>query len=189
VTCYRLVKSFPESQHFWGREPINSARRTACQSPLSASATRTAQPDSTHTNCGGAFSSAGCDLRYRRASGCGKVSAMSHTKEASKRKRKRRALPVLGAAGLSFSLASGASAEPIVNLATPNTGASHEITLADEEISDVSLATFYVFDKENAGTFRPNVQLVRGGGCGGGGGGCRACGGGGGCRGCGGGGA
>jgi hypothetical protein len=114
---------------------------------------------------------------------------MSHTKEASKRKRKRRALPVLGAAGLSFSLASGASAEPIVNLATPNTGASHEITLADEEISDVSLATFYVFDKENAGTFRPNVQLVRGGGCGGGGGGCRACGGGGGCRGCGGGGA
>jgi hypothetical protein len=116
---------------------------------------------------------------------------MSHAKQASKRKRRSKALPVLGAAGLSFSLVSGASGGPTVNLPTPNTGASHEITLAEEEVSDVSLATFYVFDKENAGTFRPNVQLVRGGGCGGGGcggGGCRGCGGGGGCRGCGGGG-
>ena len=112
---------------------------------------------------------------------------MSHAEQASKRKRRSKALPVLGAAGLSFSLVSGASGGPTVNLPTPNTGASHEITLAEEEISDVSLATFYVFDKENTGTFRPNVQLVRGGGCGGGGG-CRGCGGGGGCRGCGGGG-
>ena len=92
---------------------------------------------------------------------------MSHAKQASKRKRRSKALPVLGAAGLSFSLVSGASGGPTVNLPTPNTGASHEITLAEEEISDVSLATFYVFDKENTGTFRPNVQLVRGGGCGG----------------------
>jgi hypothetical protein len=116
---------------------------------------------------------------------------MSRAKQALERKRRRKALPVLGAAGLSFSLVSGASGGPTVNLPTPNTGASHEITLAEEEISDVSLATFYVFDKENAGTFRPNMQLVRGGGCGGGGcggGGCRGCGGGGGCRGCGGGG-
>ena len=44
---------------------------------------------------------------------------------------------------------------------------SHEFILAEEEISDVSLATFYVFDKESSGTFRPGVQLVRGGGCGG----------------------
>jgi hypothetical protein len=29
---------------------------------------------------------------------------------------------------------------------------SHEITRGEEEIADVSLATFYVFDKENAGT-------------------------------------
>jgi len=112
---------------------------------------------------------------------------MSNAKQASKRKRRSKALPVLGAAGLSFSLASGASSGPAVNMPTPNTGVSHEITLAEEEISDVSLATFYVFDKENAGTLRPGVQLVRGGcggGCGGGGG-CRGCGGGGGCcRGC-----
>ena len=55
---------------------------------------------------------------------------------------------------------------------TPGAGAGHEIILAEEEISDVSLVTFYVFDKENTAPFRPNVQLARGGcggGCGGGG--------------------
>jgi hypothetical protein len=117
---------------------------------------------------------------------------MPRAKQASKRKGYRKAVPVLGAAGLSFSLASGASGAPAVNMPTtiptPNAGVSHEITLAEEEISDVSLATFYVFDKENSGPFRPGVQLVRGGGCGGGGCGCRGCGGGGGFRGCGGGG-
>jgi hypothetical protein len=30
-----------------------------------------------------------------------------------------------------------------------------------------SLATFYFFDKENAGTFRSSVRLAAGGGCGG----------------------
>ncbi len=53
-------------------------------------------------------------------------------------------MPVLGAAGLSLSLASGASAaigEPATDMLTP-TGVSHEITLCEEEISDVSLATF-----------------------------------------------
>jgi hypothetical protein len=45
---------------------------------------------------------------------------------------------------------------------------SQEFILAEEEVSDVSLATFYVFDKENAGPFRPSVLLARGG-CGGGG--------------------
>jgi hypothetical protein len=33
---------------------------------------------------------------------------------------------------------------------TRSIGVSHEINLADEEISDVSLATFYVFDDEGA---------------------------------------
>ena len=36
-----------------------------------------------------------------------------------------------------------------------------EICLDEEEIADVSVATFYVFDKEAAGTFR--VRLA--GGC------------------------
>jgi len=98
-------------------------------------------------------------------------------KQIPKRKRRRKAVPVLGAAGLSLSLASGASGGPAVNMPTQKVEASHEIVLAEEEISDVSLATFYVFDKENIGAFRPGVQLARGG-CGGGGcGGCRGCGG------------
>jgi hypothetical protein len=114
---------------------------------------------------------------------------MSYRKQSSKRKRRRAAVPVLGAAGLSLSLASGASGAPAANMSARNFDTNHEIVLAEEEVSDVSLATFYVFDKENSATFRPGLQLVRGGGgCGGGGGGCRGCGGcgGGGCRGCGG---
>ena len=115
---------------------------------------------------------------------------MSHAKQSSNRKRLKKAVPVLGAAaGLSLSLAGAAPAAPAAGMAPPRTGAGHEIILAEEEISDVSLATFYVFDKEDSATFRPNIQLARGG-CGGGcgGGGCRGCGGGGcggcGCRGC-----
>jgi hypothetical protein len=105
------------------------------------------------------------------------MSVMSRAKQASKRKRRSKAVPVLGAAGL-LSLAGGsASAQTIghaIDLPTRGTDASHELMLSDEEVSDVSLATFYVFNRENAG--RPGLQLVRGG-CGGGCGGCRGCGG------------
>src|SRR4029077_157238 len=53
------------------------------------------------------------------------------------------------------------------DIQTQNTKLSHEITLYEEEISDVSLATFYVFDNENAGTFRRRIKLAQGcGGCG-----------------------
>lgn len=112
---------------------------------------------------------------------------MSYTKQASKRKRQSKAVPVLGAAGLaglSLSLAGNAataSTAPTGELPNvKNTMPNHEITLGDEEISDVSLGTFYVFDKENA-SLKPGVQLARGcGGCGCGGRGC-GCGG----RGCG----
>jgi hypothetical protein len=108
---------------------------------------------------------------------------MSHAKQAStKRKRSINAVPVLSAAGLSLSLASGASAaigRPAADMPTPKTGISHEITLCEEEISDVSLATFYVFDNEKAGTFRRRIKLAAGG-CGG----CGGCGDGGGGEGC-----
>ena len=97
---------------------------------------------------------------------------MSHAKQAStKRKRSINAVPVLSAAGLSLSLASGASAaigRPAADVLTPKTGMSHEITLCEEEISDVSLATFYIFDNERAGTSRRGLKLAQGcGGCGG----------------------
>ena len=115
---------------------------------------------------------------------------MSHAKRVSMRKRRGKAMPVLGAAGL-LALASGASAEAPLDTSTPNTTVSYPVLLGEEEISDVSLATFYVFDKENTRSFKPGIQLARGG-CGGGGCGCgHGCGGGGGCgcgHGCGGGG-
>ena len=92
---------------------------------------------------------------------------MSHAKQAStKRKRSINAVPVLSAAGLSLSLASGASAaigRPAADVLTPKTGMSHEITLCEEEISDVSLATFYIFDNERAGTSRRGLKLAQGG--------------------------
>jgi hypothetical protein len=93
---------------------------------------------------------------------------MSHAKQASlKQKRSIYAVPALSAAvGLSLSLASGASAAiPGTDTPTPKTGTSHEITLCEEEISDVSLATFYAFD-DNARTFRRSLRLAAGGGCG-----------------------
>jgi hypothetical protein len=108
---------------------------------------------------------------------------MSHTKQASKRKRRSKTVPVLGAAGLSLSLASGASTAttaPAADMLT-RTPAGHEIRLTDEEISDVSLATFYVYDKENAATLRPGRRLA-GAGCACGG--CAGCACLGGCGGC-----
>src|SRR5262249_31434383 len=80
--------------------------------------------------------------------------AMSRANKTSKQKRRGKTpLPALGAAGLSLALTSGAHAATAgtsVDKPTQNTLLSQEITLAEEEISDVSLSTFYVFDKENA---------------------------------------
>jgi hypothetical protein len=121
---------------------------------------------------------------------------MSHAKDASKRKRLRKAVPTVGIAGMSLAMVGGASAAtapPTANLPSQYIPLSHEITLGEEEISDVSLGTFYVFDKEDiASELGQNVQLARGRGGGGGHGGCGhggghgGCGHGGGARGCGG---
>ena len=134
---------------------------------------------------------------------------MPQAKRASKGKRPSKAVSVLGIAGASWVASAGGSpAEiPPAFFAAPTTGSVADAlwsntapfqvpTLAEEEISDVSLATFYLFDKENTGDAQSGVQLavVRGGcGCGHGCGGCRGCGGVracggchvGGCRGCG----
>ena len=112
---------------------------------------------------------------------------MPRVKQASKRKHvTKAAAPVIGAAGLTLSLVGGASAAavPTANVQPlPNVAPGHQITLGEEEISDVSLATFYVFDKENTAETRGGVQLARGCGCGHGcGHGCGGCRG---CRGCG----
>jgi hypothetical protein len=85
------------------------------------------------------------------------------------------AAPVLGAVGM-LSLAGGASAAttgPVTDTSSRATAPSHEIAIS--EVADVSLATFYVFDKENAATSKLGVEKVawwrRCWGCGG----CRRC--------------
>ena len=78
---------------------------------------------------------------------------MSQNRPASKRNRRRRAAPPPGSRGLSLSLAGGAAAavgQPLAETAARNAPVTQEITLAEDEISGVSLATFHVFDKENA---------------------------------------
>jgi hypothetical protein len=113
------------------------------------------------------------------------------SKRSSKSKRRSKALPALGFAGVSLSMAGGACASTSAAMAnTPPTSQSqnHEIFVGDEEIFDASLSTFYTFDKENAGapSLAQQLKLARGGGCGcGHGGGCGGCGHGGGCGGCG----
>ena len=89
---------------------------------------------------------------------------MLHAKRSPKRKRRCESLPILGVAGLSLALASGASEAtngPALDAPMGNAGVTHEIMLLEEEISDVSLATFYVFDKEDTGAFWPGVRLAR----------------------------
>ncbi len=94
---------------------------------------------------------------------------MSRAKQASTRKRNRKTLALLGTAGLSLSLVSGisaASAAPAADAPTRNAVVTHEITLCEEEISDVTLATYYVFDHENARTLRRGIKFGAGGcGC------------------------
>ena len=105
---------------------------------------------------------------------------MSRVKQASKRKRvtKAAAVPALGAAGLGLSLVGSASAStlPAADVSQSlDTVANQRFVLGEEEIADVSLATFHLFDKENG---KSGVQQMAWGcRCGG----CRGCG----CRGCG----
>jgi hypothetical protein len=135
---------------------------------------------------------------------------MPQVKRAAKGKRSNKAVSVLGIAGVSWAASTGGSPAdiPPASLASPPAGsiadlpwqdaASFRIPFLDEEeISDVSLATFHLFDKDNLGNSQSGIQLAFrgcGGGCGCGhgcgGGGFRGCGGGfrgcgGGCRGCG----
>jgi hypothetical protein len=92
---------------------------------------------------------------------------MSQAKRASKGKRPSKAVSVLGIAGASLASSTGGSLAdiPVADIPSPP---FQFITLGDEEISDVSLATFHLFDKEGLGAPRSGIiQLARGGcGCG-----------------------
>ena len=103
---------------------------------------------------------------------------MLRVEQASKRKRTTRAaaVKVLGAAGLGLSLVGSASASTMPTAGIPqsdNTSPNQRFVLGEEEMADVSLATFHLFDRENVGS---GVQIAWGG--------CGGCGGGAGCGGC-----
>ena len=87
---------------------------------------------------------------------------MARVKRASQRSK---AIPILGAAGLSLTLTSGVSvaAGSTPDAPARNAAVSQEMTLGEEEISDVSLATFNVFDKESQAGKR--LACGCGGGC------------------------
>jgi len=99
------------------------------------------------------------------------MQTMPRVKQASKQKRTTNAAAtVLGATGLSFSLLGSASASaiPAADIAqSDNPQPNQRFVLSDEEMADVSLATFHLLDKENVGS---GVQLAYRG-CGG----CRGC--------------
>jgi hypothetical protein len=79
----------------------------------------------------------------------------------------------LGAAGVSLVMAGGAAATvPTTNLPSLQDASLPVITLDEEEIADVSLGTFYVFDKENEPRLGQGIRFAARG-CGG----CGRCGG------------
>ena len=98
---------------------------------------------------------------------------MARLKKSAKRKIRGKAVPAWGIAGLTLLAgASAALAHPSLDRPTDSRG--NKVVLSEEEISDVSLATFYVVDRERQGGAR-RVRIAMGGGCGCGCGGCGGC--------------
>src|SRR5262249_15918483 len=91
-----------------------------------------------------------CGPPVEHLAGVWKEFRMAEGKQTSKLRGRSKALPVLGAAGLSLSLASAASAVPsgLGDMPTSKTGDDNRVTLGEE---DVSFAPFYLFDKESEG--------------------------------------
>jgi hypothetical protein len=109
-----------------------------------------------------------------------KDATMPRVKQASKHARTTKAVAAtaLGTAGLGLSLGGSASANTIPTADFPpshNIPPDQRFVLGEEEMADVSLATFYLSDKEIAGSDMMQLAVVvvrRGcGGCRG----CRAC--------------
>ncbi len=113
-------------------------------------------------NCGTLPFGRGCQRVGRGEAGLnGRSLTMSHAKQTSKRKSRTKAVTALAVAG-ALSLAADASVTgggPADHAPTKNT--PPVITLGAEEISGVRVATFHVFDNENARTHRPGLQFVK----------------------------
>lgn len=88
---------------------------------------------------------------------------MAQAKRSSKRKQRNIALPAVGAAGVSLALTGAASAAsvPIMDRQLHSYFPGHEITLGEEEMFDVSLATFFAFDHENRKSIKNELQLAQ----------------------------
>ena len=106
---------------------------------------------------------------------------MPQVKRAAKGKRPNKAVSVLGIAGVSWAASTGGSPAGMpASLASPPAGSVADILsqntapfqipfLDEEEISDVSLATFHLFDKEDLGNSQSGIHVAFrgcGGGCG-----------------------
>ena len=90
------------------------------------------------------------------------------------RATKAAAVTALGAAGLGLSLTGSASASTMPTAGIPQSGSispNQRFVLGEEEMADVSLATFHLFDKESAGSNMQLAVVVVRRGCGG----CRGC--------------
>ena len=100
---------------------------------------------------------------------------MARAKQVSKRKGPKVALPVWGAAGMSLAMAGGASAgvAPTADTSSKHNALPSVVTLGEEELSDVSLSTFFVFDREAAIPTSLGEKVAQR--CGRGCGGCGGC--------------
>src|ERR1700683_2421048 len=98
---------------------------------------------------------------------------MPKAKRASNGKRPSKAVSVLGIAGMSLAASTGGSPADIspASVSAPPAGSVADIlwqntapfrvpTLDEEEISDVSLATFHLFDKDDLGNPQSGIQLA-----------------------------
>ena len=106
---------------------------------------------------------------------------MARTTRKPNQKQLKKAAPVVGVVGASMALAGGTYATGFAN-SSPDVSARDntlgpQINLSEEELSDVSLGTFYVFDKESID--EPGQQYAQVARCG-----VARCGGCRGCRGC-----
>jgi len=84
---------------------------------------------------------------------------MRLVKQASRKKRATKVAAVAGAAGLSLSLFGSASGSTMPDIPqSNNTSPNQRFVLGEEEMQDVSLATFHLFDRENVGSA---IRLAR----------------------------